>query len=82
MFTAMFQILIGCKTGFVGSLRVPHTPWAGPERRPTTQRTELFLMALSLGLRRGQLHMSGLVSAEVLEHKTQVMRLFNGDLNC
>jgi len=33
----------------LGSLRVPQTPWAGPERRPTTQRTELFLMALSLG---------------------------------
>ena len=33
----------------LGSLRVPQTLWVGPLRRPTTQRTGLFLMALSWG---------------------------------
>ena len=35
-------------------------PWLGPERRPKTQRTELSLMAVNLGLWRGRLSVSWL----------------------
>ena len=38
-----------------GPSEFPKPPWAGPERHPTTQRTDFSLMAISLGIRRGRL---------------------------
>ena len=56
-------------------------PWLGPERRPKTQRTGLFLMALSWGYGGVDYKCSGSMSEEDFEFDTQIiMLLLNGSL--
>ena len=81
--------LAGCEGCCLGSLRVPFpevvklsqlaygaSPWLGPERRPKTQRTGLFLIALGWGYGEVDYKCSGSVFPEHLGNETQTIGLF------
>ena len=67
---------LGVKGVAWGPSEFPKPPWLGPERRPKTHRTGLFLIVLGWGYGGVDYKCSGSVFPEHLGNETQTIGLF------